>query len=51
MKKRKKNEEEGKKELDEQHECYKCEFIGKSKEILITHVTTEHMKKIGQSIN
>ena len=43
----KQNDKEIRKEHEEHH-CYKCEFIGKSKEALIEHVKTKHMKKIGQ---
>ena len=44
-----KAEEESNKE-EVKHLCYKCEFIGKSKEDLRTHVIATHMKKAGQSI-
>ena len=51
-KKKEKNEavesnEDGKNAKGE-HWCYKCEFVGKSKPDLITHIKTEHMKKTGQ---
>ena len=39
-----KNEEE----ISKEH-CYKCEFIGKTKEDLIAHVKTKHMKITGKN--
>ena len=34
--------------VEEIHNCYKCEFVGNSKDVLKTHVIAIHMKKTFQ---
>ena len=35
---------------EERHNCYKCEFVGNSKDVLKTHMIAMHMKKTCQSM-
>ena len=42
------NPEKSEKQKEEVNWCYACEFVGKTKENLLTHIKTKHMKKSGQ---